>query len=73
MLVGTAIGLATPRPLQVIIDNVLGQNKTSPWLADICRPWMDSKRQLHIAVVAAIALRRDRRVGSPSQLHRQLP
>jgi subfamily B ATP-binding cassette protein MsbA len=43
MLVETAMSLATPWPLKVIIDNVVGHHKMSPWLADIFRPgWMAS-------------------------------
>jgi len=55
MLVETAMSLATPWPLKVIIDNVVGSHKMSPWLADLFRPWMDGRHQLHIAAVAAIA------------------
>src|SRR6516162_2194209 len=53
MLVETAMSLATPWPLKVIIDNVVGHHKMSPWLADLLRPWMDGKHQMHIAAVAA--------------------
>jgi subfamily B ATP-binding cassette protein MsbA len=53
MLVETAMSLATPWPLKIIIDNVVGHHKMSPWLADLFRPWMDGKHQLHIAAVAA--------------------
>jgi subfamily B ATP-binding cassette protein MsbA len=55
MLVETVMSLATPWPLKVIIDNVVGSHKMSPWLADLFRPWMDGRHQLHIAAVAAIA------------------
>src|SRR5215472_1816964 len=55
MLVETAMSLATPWPLKVIIDNVVGHHKMSPWLADLLRPWMDGKHQMHIAAIAAIA------------------
>jgi subfamily B ATP-binding cassette protein MsbA len=55
MLVETAMSLATPWPLKVIIDNVVGHHKMSPWLAHLFGPWMDGKHQLHIAAVAAIA------------------
>ena len=41
MLVETAMSLASPWPLKVIIDNVVGSHKMSPWLADLFRPWMD--------------------------------
>jgi ABC-type multidrug transport system fused ATPase/permease subunit len=55
MLVETAMSLATPWPLKVIIDNVVSHHKMSPWLANLLHPWMDGKHQLHIAAVAAIA------------------
>jgi ABC-type multidrug transport system fused ATPase/permease subunit len=54
MLVETAMSLATPWPLKVILDNVVSHHKMSPWLADILRPWMDGKHQMHIAALAAI-------------------
>lgn len=55
MLVETAMSLATPWPLKIIIDNVVGSHKLSPWLVDLLRPWMDGKHQLHIAALAAFA------------------
>jgi ABC-type multidrug transport system fused ATPase/permease subunit len=55
MLVETGSSLATPWPLKIIIDNVVGHHKLSPWLADMLRPWMDGKHQLHIAALAAVA------------------
>jgi len=55
MMVETAMSLATPWPLKIIIDNVVGHHKMSPWLADMLRRWMDGKHQMHIAALAAIA------------------
>src|SRR5271167_4188356 len=55
MMVETATSLATPWPLKIIIDNVVGSHKLSPWLADLLRPWMDGRHQLHIAALAAAA------------------
>ncbi len=55
MLVETAMSLATPWPLKIIIDNVVGHHKLSPWLADLLHPWMDGKHQMHIAALAASA------------------
>jgi ABC-type multidrug transport system fused ATPase/permease subunit len=54
MLVETAMSLATPWPLKIIIDNVVGHHKMSPWLADVFRPWMDGHHQMHIAALAAL-------------------
>jgi len=55
MLVETVMSLATPWPLKIIIDNVVGHHKMAAWAADILAPWMDGKHQLHIAALAAIA------------------
>jgi subfamily B ATP-binding cassette protein MsbA len=55
MLVETATSLATPWPLKVIIDNVVGHHKLSPWLADLLHPWMDGRHQMHIAGLCAVA------------------
>ena len=55
MLVETAMSLATPWPLKIILDNVVGNHKMSPWLADVLHPWMDGRHQMHIAALAAIA------------------
>jgi ABC-type bacteriocin/lantibiotic exporter with double-glycine peptidase domain len=53
MLVETAMSLATPWPLKIIIDNVVGHHRMPPWLADLLHPWMDGKHQMHIAALAA--------------------
>jgi ABC-type multidrug transport system fused ATPase/permease subunit len=55
MMVETAMSLATPWPLKIILDNVVSHHKMSPWLADLFRPWMDGKHQMHIAAIAALA------------------
>jgi len=55
MLVETAMSLATPWPLKIIIDNVVGHHKMAPWLADLLHPWMDGHHQMHIAALAAVA------------------
>jgi len=55
MLVETAMSLATPWPLKVILDNVVSHHKMSPWLEDLLHPWMDGRHQMHIAALAAIA------------------
>ena len=55
MLVETLTSLATPWPLKVIIDNVVGHHKLSPWLADVLHPWLDGKHQMHIAALCAVA------------------
>jgi ABC-type multidrug transport system fused ATPase/permease subunit len=55
MLVETAMSLASPWPLKVILDNVVSHHKMSPWLEDLLHPWMDGRHQMHIAALAAIA------------------
>ena len=55
MLVETAMSLATPWPLKIILDNVVSHHKMSPWLEDLLHPWMDGHHQMHIAALAAIA------------------
>ncbi len=55
MLVETAMSLATPWPLKIILDNVVSHHKMSPLLEDLLRPWMDGRHQMHIAALAAIA------------------
>ncbi len=55
MLVETAMSLATPWPLKVILDNVVSHHKMSPWLEDLLHPWMDGHHQMHIAAIAASA------------------
>jgi len=55
MLVETVMSLATPWPLKIILDNVIGSHKMSPWLEDLLHPWMDGRHQMHIAALAAIA------------------
>ena len=55
MLVETAMSLATPWPLKIIIDNVVGHHQMAPWMANLIHPWMDGHHQLHIAALAAVA------------------
>ncbi len=53
MLVETAMSLATPWPLKVILDNVVSHHKMSPWLERLLHPLMDGRHQMHIAAIAA--------------------
>jgi len=53
MLVETAMSLAAPWPLKIILDNVVGDKKMAPWLHDLLRPLLESGTRLHIALVAA--------------------
>jgi ABC-type multidrug transport system fused ATPase/permease subunit len=58
MLVETAIGMAGPWPLKVVIDNVLGTHPRPEWLRWINElPFADSKARLGaIATVGVIAI-----------------
>jgi ABC-type multidrug transport system fused ATPase/permease subunit len=56
MLVETAMSLAAPWPLKVILDNVLGNRKLDPWLAHLIRPLLhDEAHKMHFAGLAALS------------------
>jgi ABC-type multidrug transport system fused ATPase/permease subunit len=55
MLVQTAMSVAAPWPLKIILDNVVGVHKLPPWLDDFLRPFMNSGTKMQIAAAAAIA------------------
>ena len=56
MLVETAMSLATPWPLKVILDNVIGDHKLTPWLHHLLHPMLERGDKLHVAALAAVAL-----------------
>jgi len=56
MLVQTAMSVAGPWPLKIILDNVVGSRKLEPWLEDILRPILSGSDKMQIAVAAAIAV-----------------
>ncbi len=53
MLVETLMSLATPWPLKIILDNVVGDHKMSPWLHHLFRPLLESGSKAQVAAVAA--------------------
>ncbi|WP_353068355.1 ABC transporter ATP-binding protein [Tunturibacter empetritectus] len=60
MLVETVMSLATPWPLKIILDNVVGDHKMAPWLHRLIGPLLDSgarlhESRLHVAALAALA------------------
>ena len=55
MLVQTAMSVAGPWPLKIILDNVVGSHKLSPWLDDFLRPILNGSSKMQIAAAAAIA------------------
>jgi ABC-type multidrug transport system fused ATPase/permease subunit len=55
MLVQTAMSVAGPWPLKIILDNVVGSHKLSPWLDAFLRPVLSGGSKMQIAAAAAIA------------------
>jgi subfamily B ATP-binding cassette protein MsbA len=55
MLVQTAMSVAGPWPLKIILDNVVGSHKLAPWLGDFLRPILSGDSKMQIAAAAAIA------------------
>jgi ABC-type multidrug transport system fused ATPase/permease subunit len=55
MLVQTAMSVAGPWPLKIILDNVVGSHKLAPWLDDLLRPMLTGGSKMQIAAAAAIA------------------
>ena len=52
--VETAMGLAAPWPLKIILDNVIGAREPPGWLRHVAS-WMPGESVIRIAAVAAIA------------------
>jgi ABC-type multidrug transport system fused ATPase/permease subunit len=55
MLVQTAMSVAGPWPLKIVLDNVVGNHKFSPWLDNFLRLILSGGSKMHIAAAAAIA------------------
>jgi ABC-type multidrug transport system fused ATPase/permease subunit len=55
MLVETAMSLASPWPLKIIIDNVVDNHKLPHTLNEIVRPVLEHGNKLHVAALAAAA------------------
>jgi len=55
MLVETAMNLAGPWPLKIILDNVVGDHKMTPWLHRLIGPLLENGSRLHVAALAAMA------------------
>ncbi len=54
MIVQTAMSVAAPWPLKIVLDNVVGVHKLPTWLDDFLRPFMSSGTKMQIAAAAAI-------------------
>ncbi len=55
MLVQTAMSVAGPWPLKIILDNVVGSHKLSPWLDHLLNPILSGGSKMRIPAAAAIA------------------
>jgi hypothetical protein len=71
MLVETAMSLAGPWPLKIILDNVVGSHKPPGWL-DALRFIDLGGDKMELAAVAGAAVAGDRTARRNSELHRQL-
>jgi len=56
MLVQTAMSVAGPWPLKIILDNVVGSRKLALWLDDFLLPVFSGGSKVQIAAAAAIAV-----------------
>ncbi len=54
MLMQTAMSVAAPWPLKIVLDNVVGTHKLAPWLEDFLRPFMSGGSKMQVAAAAAI-------------------
>src|ERR1700735_1141147 len=55
MLVETVMNLAGPWPLKIILDNVVGDHKMTPWLHRLSGPLLEDGAGMHVAALAALA------------------
>ncbi len=55
MLMETAMSLAGPWPLKIIIDNVIGSHKLPHSLDEMIRPMLEQNNRLRVAALAAAA------------------
>ncbi len=55
MLVQTAMSVAAPWPLKVVLDNVVGTHHLSPKMAAFLQPFLSEGNKMSIAATAAIA------------------
>ncbi len=55
MMIETAMSLAAPWPLKVIIDNVAGGHRLPSWWRDLLGPALGTESKMHVALLAGIA------------------
>jgi ABC-type multidrug transport system fused ATPase/permease subunit len=56
MVVQSAMTLAAPWPLKIILDNVVVGRKLDPWMANLLRPLLTHGHRVHLAMLAALAV-----------------
>ncbi len=56
MVVQSAMTLAAPWPLKIVLDNVLVGRKLDPWMAALLRPFLTHGHRVHLAMMAALAV-----------------
>jgi ABC-type multidrug transport system fused ATPase/permease subunit len=56
MIVQSAMTLAAPWPLKIILDNVILGRKLTPWMDGWLRPMLTHGHRVHLAVLAAVAV-----------------
>ncbi len=56
MLVQSAMTLAAPWPLKIVLDNVVVGRKLDPRLAELLRPLLEHGHRIHLAEVAGLAV-----------------
>ena len=55
MILQTAMSVAGPWPLKIVLDNVIGNHKLRPWLDHLLSPLLGSGSKMQIAFAAAVA------------------
>jgi subfamily B ATP-binding cassette protein MsbA len=55
MLLQTAMSVAAPWPLKIVLDNVVGIHHLSPRVAELLHPFLSNANKMSIAVAAAVA------------------
>jgi subfamily B ATP-binding cassette protein MsbA len=56
MIVQSAMTLAAPWPLKIILDNVILGRKLNPWMAGWLKPVLEHGHRVHLAALAAVAV-----------------
>jgi len=69
MLVETAMSVAGPWPLKIILDNVVGSHKLSPWLDNLLKPILSGGSKMQIADVPSPATTLADLLRQPSNRH----